>query len=106
MYFPNFYSILSEDEIEAKIREEGFEPKRFHNSPGDIYEPHQHSETALIAYLVGSMKVKVGDKNYICRKGDKLFIPGNTIHSAVVGKEGCTFFWDEKLMKLYEPGLK
>jgi len=95
-YYKNFYANLSEDEIEAKIREEGFEPKRFHNASGDIYEPHKHSETAFLAFLEGSMKVKVGDQTYLCQKGDKLIIPGNTVHSAVVGKDGCTFFWDEK----------
>lgn len=101
-HYQNFYSNLSDVEIEEKMREEGFEPKRFHNGPGDVYEPHQHPETALLAFLDGNMKVKVGEERFNCQKGDKLVIPGNNVHSAVVGKDGCNFFWSENLFK---PGL-
>ncbi len=98
MYHKNFYSNLTETEIEAKIREEGFEPMKYHDEAGYVYTPHQHPKTKLLAFLDGTMEVKVGEENFSCGKGDKLVIPGNTPHSAVVGPSGCTFFWSEKMM--------
>lgn len=102
MYFTNFYRNISDEGIEERIRQEGFEASRYHNNPGDVYDPHQHPETTLLAFLDGSMKVKVGKETYQCNKGDKLVIPGNVIHGATVVKDGYTFFWSEKLFK---PGL-
>ena len=44
------------------------------------------------------MEVRVGDETFQCKAGDKVIVDGNVKHSAVVGPEGCTFFWSEKLM--------
>ncbi len=97
MFHKNFYKGLSEKQIEQKIREEGFDPIRFSNAPGDEYQLHQHPETKLLAFLKGGMCVTVGEKHYFCRAGDKLVIPGNLDHSALVDNDGCEFFWSEKL---------
>lgn len=98
MFYKNFYANLTEVEIEKSIRNEGFNPIKFENDPGDNYSPHQHPETKLLAFLDGEMEVKAGEENFSCRKGDKLIIPGNTFHSAIVGPTGCTFFWSEQLV--------
>ncbi len=98
MYQKNFYINLSETEIEKKIEEEGFTPMKYENEPGDIYPLHQHPETKLLAFLEGTMEVKVGEENFSCATGDRLIIPGNTPHSAVVGPDGCIFFWSEKMI--------
>ncbi len=44
------------------------------------------------------MEVKVGEETFQCKPGDKLIIPGDTKHSAIVGHDGCEFFWSEKLI--------
>lgn len=98
MYFKNFYKNLGESEVKKKIKEEGFEPVKIVNSPGDIYSQHSHPETKLLAILKGSMVVKVEEQTYMLKSGDKLVIPSEMTHSAVVGEEGCTFFWAEKLL--------
>lgn len=99
MYYKQFYKELQEEEeIEKSIKEEGFDPIKFHDQAGFVYSPHQHPETKLLAFLSGSMKVNVGEESLSCQKGDKLIIPGNTPHSAVVGSHGCIFFWSEKIV--------
>lgn len=98
MYYKQFYKDLQESEIEKSIKDEGFDPMKYSNGPGDVYPPHSHPETKLLAFLEGSMEVKVGEETFQCIKGDKIIIPGNTPHSAVVGPSGCTFFWSEKMM--------
>lgn len=98
MYYRNFYSNCTEAEMEKMIRDEGFDPMKYENAPGDIYPLHQHPETKLLAFLSGTMDVVSAGEKFSCAPGDKLVILGNTPHSAVVGPAGCTFFWSEKLM--------
>jgi hypothetical protein len=44
------------------------------------------------------MQVTVEGHTYECSAGDQLIIPGSVEHSAVIGREGCVYFWSEKLM--------
>lgn len=98
MYVPKYYKTLSQNQIAESIQKDGFDPVYFNTPPGYIYSSHEHPETKLLAYLAGSMKVKVGGNTFECLARDKLLIPGNTLHSAIVGPEGCEFFWSEKLV--------
>ena len=98
IYQPKFYQDLDETKIIKDVVKEGFDPIKLSDPPGSIYHPHTHPETKLLAFLKGSMEVKAGGKEYHCQPGDKLIIPGKVKHSAVVGKQGCTFFWSERLM--------
>lgn len=98
MYYKNFYANCTESEIEKMIRGDGFDPMKFSNSAGDIYQLHQHPETKLLVFLEGTMEVVAAGEKFSCTAGDKLVIPGNAPHSAVVGPSGCTFFWSEKLI--------
>ena len=98
MYKKNFYKGLDENGVAKKVAEEGFDPIKISDPPGRVYSPHTHPETKLLAFLSGSMEVKVADKTYRCKAGDKVIIDGDIKHSAVVGPSGCTFFWSEKLL--------
>lgn len=98
MYQKSFYTGKPEEAIERSIREEGFDPLKITNAPGFVYPSHSHAETKVLAFLKGSMSVKVAKKQYACNPGDRLLIPGTVTHSAVVGDSGCTFFWAEKVV--------
>ena len=98
MYERAYYKDLPVAEIAEKVREEGFDPLRISDSPGTVYAPHTHPETKLLAFLHGTMQVTVQGQRYACTIGDKLLIPGNVEHSALVGPEGCVYFWSEKLV--------
>lgn len=98
MYYQSFYHNKTEHEITALVKKEGFNPIKFHDDPGYTYSPHKHPETKLLAFLEGSMEVTVDGFTFTCIKGDKLIIPGNIVHSARVGADGCVFLWSEKLI--------
>lgn len=98
MYYKDFYRGLDEKTVEALVKKEGFVPMKFADHPGFVYTPHQHPETKLLAFLNGTMDVIVNNTSFECKKGDKLIIPGNIIHSATVGNDGCTYFWSEKMV--------
>src|SRR5438309_7332769 len=99
MYKAKYYKTTDRKKIAEEVRKEGFNPIVISDRPHFIYSEHQHPETKLLVFLEGSMDVTVAGKTYHCEPGDKLIVPGNTRHSAVVGDKGCTFFWSEKLMK-------
>ncbi len=86
------------EKIIDEIRKEGFEPTLITDRPNFVYDTHQHPETKLIVCLQGSMKVTVNRRIYDFKAGDKLKIPGNTLHSGVVGDKGCIYFWSEKII--------
>jgi len=98
MFKRGYYSKMTKSEIRQSIKNEGFDPLIINNSPGYTYSKHHHLETKILAFLDGSIEVTVNNDTFNCKKGDKLIIPGNTEHSAVVGEEGCLFFWAEKIL--------
>ena len=115
------FAKLSQEDISREISDLGFTPILITNTEGYVYDPHTHQETKLLAFLQGGMEVTVGEKvynpkirtnevsnksriranevSYNCKAGDLLIVPGDTIHSAVVGKTGCKFFWSEKIIE-------
>jgi quercetin dioxygenase-like cupin family protein len=98
VYTAQAYKGMNSNRIAEIIRQEGFDPILINDMPGYTYPEHEHPETKLLAFLKGSMQVNVGNQSFACSAGDKLVIPGNTVHSAIAGDRGCTFFWSEKLL--------
>lgn len=98
MYIKGKYLNKAENEILKEVVKLGFEPQKFSDRAGYIYQPHKHNETKLLVFLDGEMEVMVDGKKFICQKGDELIIPSDKTHSAIVGDNGCTFFWSEKLI--------
>ena len=80
------------------MQDDGFFPIIITVNPGFIYTSHQHEETKYLVCLEGLMKVTFDGKTVDFKPGDKLIIPGNTQHSALVGGKGCVFFWSEKVI--------
>ena len=89
---------MSQSDIKKAVTEEGFSPVLVTDSPGFVYEEHHHKETKLLACLKGTMNVVVNREPLVFEPGDKLIIPGNIHHSAVVGTDGCQYFWAEKVL--------
>jgi quercetin dioxygenase-like cupin family protein len=98
MFQKAYFANKSREEIKKKMQEEGFSPLVITDKPGFIYKPHQHATTKYLVCIEGSMEVTVNGKTYDFGPGDKLIIEGNTKHSAQVGKDGCVFFWSEKIV--------
>lgn len=96
IYEPRAFAGKDEASVRAAVQREGWEPLLIHDPPGTVYPPHQHPEAKLLVFLRGSMEVKVDNAVYRCLPGDKLVIPGGVEHAAVVGPEGCVFFWSEQ----------
>src|SRR5687767_2379526 len=98
-YTSKAFANLDAEAMAKHISSEGFDPILIHDRPGYVYPQHHHPEAKLLVFLEGSMQVTVEGQIYECVPGDKVFIPGNTLHSAIVGNDGCTFFWSEKMLR-------
>lgn len=99
MFESKCFRNVKQEKILEVIKKEGYEPMLISNEPGHVYQLHSHPETKLLVFLQGAMEVTVGNRTFQCKPGDKLVIKSNIPHSAVVGPEGCTFFWSEKLVE-------
>jgi quercetin dioxygenase-like cupin family protein len=95
-YDPQAFTSVDAASVHAAVEREGWAPLLIHDPPGAVYPPHQHPEAKLLVFLRGSMEVKVGGAVYRCLPGDKLIIPGGVEHAALVGPDGCIFFWSEQ----------
>jgi|SRR4051812_28357521 len=91
IYEHQIYSNLNETEILNKVSCEGYAPRRVIEAPGAIYSTHKNAYDLVLAFLRGSAEIRVGGNVYHCVAGDKLNIPGELPHSAVVGTKGVVY---------------
>jgi len=97
IYAPNFHADLDPQAVLDRLRRDGWDPIPIGDPPGSVYPPHSHAATKLLVILSGSMEVRVAGESYRCRPGDQVVIPGGVEHAALVGPDGCRFYWSEQL---------
>src|SRR5829696_2051580 len=79
------------------LRREDWNPLLVEEPAGYTYSSHHHSEAKLIVVLDGDMEVTLAGASLRCRPGDELIIPGGMAHAAVMGPNGCAYFWSKQL---------
>ena len=76
---------------EDRVRREARDVYTWSNGPGDRYARHSHSYTKLLYCTKGSIDFVLDDgRTLSLRPGDRLVLPPNTTHAAVVGPSGCS----------------
>jgi quercetin dioxygenase-like cupin family protein len=79
----------SPDETVAGMRDEGLEPRRWGNAPGDTYGWHEHGYHKVLYCLSGSIVFHTRtDGDLELHPGDRLEIEPGTAHAATVGDQG------------------
>jgi quercetin dioxygenase-like cupin family protein len=92
---PAFYHGTDESDICEALAREGYRPQRIEEPPGAIYDSHKNLTDLVLAYIQGSAEVRIGDRTYECKAGDRLMIPRNIEHSAKIGSEGVVYLMTE-----------
>ncbi len=84
----------TENEIAQILRAENLSYYPWSNSPNDLYAPHLHAYDKILYAVRGSITFILPntDKTLTLHAGDRLELPANTVHSAVVGSRGVTCF--------------
>jgi quercetin dioxygenase-like cupin family protein len=82
-----------EEELWARMRQEGLAPYRWSNAPGDTYAAHSHSYEKVLYCARGSIRFVLhdratGEQNVDLAPGDCMILPPGVRHSAIVGPQG------------------
>ena len=79
-------------DLATRLAAEGLVPGRWGNGPGDRYAPHRHPYDKVIVCVRGSITFGLpGRRGSIALEaGDRLDLPADTDHDAVVGPAGVT----------------
>lgn len=80
------------ESLEAAFRQENLSPSWWSNGPGDTYAPHSHSYHKVLYCARGSIRfdIRPSGEALELKAGDRLDIPPETTHSAVVGPDGVS----------------
>jgi len=84
----------SESEVRRLLGEQGLSGYRWSNAPGDVYGTHFHPFHKIIYVLQGSITFILPDvdEQVTLGSGDRLYLPANIVHEAVVGQQGVICF--------------
>ncbi len=80
----------SEARIRQLLAQEGLAPYQWANGPHDVYAPHSHTYHKVIYVVAGSIRFGLPEtgQQITLEAGDRLELPPNVVHNAVVGPEG------------------
>jgi quercetin dioxygenase-like cupin family protein len=70
--------------------DEGLSPYSWSNGPHDVYSAHSHSYDKVIYVVQGSITFNLPelDQRLTLKAGDRLDLPANIVHAAIVGPQG------------------
>jgi quercetin dioxygenase-like cupin family protein len=77
-------------ELMERLREEADGCYSWSNGPRDVYAEHSHGYEKVLYCTAGSITFKLRDGEIRLAPGDRMVLPPGTLHSAVVGPDGCT----------------
>ena len=79
------------EELLARLRQEAEGAYSWSNAAGDRYAAHSHGYEKVLYCVEGSITfvLEAEGRSIELRPGDRLLLPPDTKHSAVVGSEGC-----------------
>jgi len=80
----------TESKLKQLCADEGLSPYSWSNGPHDVYSAHTHSYDKVIYVVRGSVTFGLPELNqkHNLNAGDRLDLPANTVHDAVVGANG------------------
>ena len=82
--------VPSESALRRKMTDEGLDPHRWSNGPGDVYGAHSHGFHKVIYVVRGAITFGLpdaGGRLALCA-GDRLDLPAGVRHDAAVGPQG------------------
>ena len=81
-----------QDELMERLRGEAPECYSWSNAPLDRYAPHSHGYEKVLYCVDGSITfvLESEGRRLLLHAGDRMVLPAGTVHSAIVGADGCT----------------
>lgn len=80
-----------EGALRRQLEAEGFEVFRWRDDAAADYQPHAHDHDESLWLVRGEITFGIGAERYALEPGDRLMLPRGTVHSALVGVDGCLY---------------
>lgn len=79
-------------DLMSRLRAEADHCYSWSNGPEDRYAPHSHGYEKVLYCVEGSITFVLENegRRLELKRGDRMVLPPGTVHSAVVGPDGCT----------------
>ncbi|MEI7554647.1 AraC family ligand binding domain-containing protein [Candidatus Chlorohelix sp.] len=85
----NSLTIPDEQMLRELMEQEGLQPYRWWNYPGDIYLPHTHPYFKALYVVNGSITFELASGELLeLTAGDRLDLPAGIVHAAKAGVNG------------------
>ncbi len=84
--------VPSEEEVEARLHQEGYESYKWYDVPGAAYPMHRHSQDECLWILKGELILEVDGKEVSLKAGDRIYLPARTPHTAKVPTDGSVTY--------------
>lgn len=84
--------MLTLEQWKQQLTDEHFGELWVHTDPaGHFYEEHAHPVDTAHVVFEGAMTVSFEGQDHLVKKGERLDVLKNVVHTAKIGPEGCTF---------------
>ncbi|XP_052799349.1 uncharacterized protein LOC128230963 [Mya arenaria] len=84
---------LCVENMEKKLRKQGFSCTMYEFSPGTTFPDHTHEISKKDSIVTGQFQFSMYGKTIVMQPGEMIEVPKNTVHNAkVVGNQTVTFF--------------
>jgi mannose-6-phosphate isomerase-like protein (cupin superfamily) len=88
---------LTQEEAEARLHHEGYELFCWHDVSKSNYPKHKHDYDECLWILKGEFHLNINDQTYILKRGDRIYLPSQTLHSShVPDRNGVTYLVGRK----------
>lgn len=88
---------MNERELRLQLQSEGFDHTYiWQDGPNASYPDHTHDTETAHIILSGEMTLRMNGSAATYRTGERCDMPGETVHSAKMGREGCRYLIGER----------
>ncbi len=82
----------SQEEVEARLHQEGYESYKWYDVPGVNYPTHRHAKDECLWILKGELVVTIDGQEYRLQAGDRIYLLARTPHTATVPNKGAVTY--------------
>jgi len=86
----------TEAALRMRLEADGFETFSWRDPPGADYTAHSHDHDESLWVVEGEITFGVGGAEYRLGPGDRLMLPGGTVHTARAGARGALYLIGER----------
>ena len=85
-----------EHALRERLARDGFDAFLWSDAPGARYSPHTHDHDESRWVVRGEITFGIDGRSYRLGPGDRLMLPQGTVHEAVAGADGATYWIGER----------